>query len=164
MSVESMVKLPVLELVPPGPSTVIGPVDAPAGTTAPMVVLLVTTKLAAGVPLNRTAVALVKLTPVMVTFVPGKPCVGAKLVTAGGAKKTDALVAVPPGVVTLIVPVLIPAGTTAPMVVLFVTVNPAAGTPLKVTALALVKLLPLIRTMVPGPPPTGAKLEMLGGR
>jgi hypothetical protein len=59
--------------VPPGVVTEIGPVVTPTGTTALIVVLLVTTKLAAGVPLNDTADAFVKLVPVIRTVVPGEP-------------------------------------------------------------------------------------------
>jgi len=52
-------------------------------TTALRVVLFVTTKLAAGVPLNETALALVKLVPVIITLVPGTPWFGVKLVMVG---------------------------------------------------------------------------------
>ena len=66
-------------------------------------------------PLNVTAVAPVKLVPLMVTLLPTGPLAGVKLVTVGGliTVKLLALVAVPPGVVTLIVPVVAPAGTVA---------------------------------------------------
>src|SRR5579871_2825199 len=121
-----------------------GPVVAPFGTIAAMVVLLEMVKLAAARPLNRTPVTLLKLTPLITTFVPGKPCVGVKLEMLGGAMNAALLVAVPPGVVTLMVPVVMPDGTVAPIVVLLVTVKLAAGTPLKLTAMALVKLLPVI--------------------
>lgn len=60
-----------------------GPVENPAGTIAPMIVLLVTKKVAA-VPLNETAEALVKLTPVILTVVPGAVLVGVKLVMLAG--------------------------------------------------------------------------------
>ena len=62
------------------------------------------------------------------------------------------------------VPDVTPAGTMAPIIELFVTAKPAAATPLKVTEEALVKLLPLIRTIVPEPPPAGVKLVIVGGR
>ena len=76
----------------------------------------VTEKLVALVPLNRTAVAPVKLVPVMVTVLPTGPLVGLKLVIVGPLAvtvKALALVAVPPGVVTLSRPVVAPAGTVA---------------------------------------------------
>ena len=65
------------------------------------------------VPLNLTAVAPVKFVPLMVTLIPTAPLVGVKLtiVGAGITVKVLALVAVPPGVVTLSVPVVAPAGT-----------------------------------------------------
>jgi len=72
-SVESIVKFPALVLVPPGAPTVMGPVVAVPGTTALKVVLFITVKLLAGIPLNSTSVALVKLVPVIITLVPGRP-------------------------------------------------------------------------------------------
>jgi hypothetical protein len=63
-----------------------------------------------------TEVAPVKFVPVMVTEVTTVPLVGVKLVIVGGGAVTVkllALVAVPPGVVTLTVPVVAPEGTVA---------------------------------------------------
>jgi hypothetical protein len=71
---------------------------------------------AAVVALNLTEVAPVKFVPVIVTEVPTGPLVGVKLVIVGGGAvtvKVPALVAVPPGVVTLMVPVVAPEGTVA---------------------------------------------------
>ena len=72
-------------------------------------------KVVAPVPLKATAVAPVRLVPVITTLVPTGPLVGLKLVIVGAAAtvKELALVAVPPGVVTEIVPVVAPAGTVA---------------------------------------------------
>ena len=70
----------------------------------------------AAVPLNRTAVAPVKFVPLIVTLVPAGPLVGVKLVIVGALAVTVkllALVALPPGVVTLSGPVVAPAGTVA---------------------------------------------------
>ena len=69
----------------------------------------------APVPLKATAVAPVKFVPLIVTLVPTGPLVGVKLVTvgAGTTVKLLALVAVPPGVVTLTGPLVAPAGTVA---------------------------------------------------
>ena len=66
-------------------------------------------------PLNVTAVAPVKSVPLMVTLIPTGPIGGVKLVIVGGliTVKVPGLVAVPPGVVTLIVPVVAPEGTVA---------------------------------------------------
>ena len=66
-------------------------------------------------PLKATRVVPVKLVPLMVTLVPTGPLAGVKLVIVGGliTVKLPALVAVPPGVVTLIVPAVAPEGTVA---------------------------------------------------
>ena|SRR5215470_12641277 len=68
------------------------------------------------------------------------------------------LAAVPPGVVTATRPVVAPAGTVA---VIFddELITKVALVPLKVTAVAPVKLLPLIVTLVPTGPLIGDKLE-----
>ena len=69
----------------------------------------------AALPLNVTAVAPVKFAPLIVTLVPTGPLAGVKLVIVGGGTtvKLVALVAVPPGVVTLSGPVAAPADTVA---------------------------------------------------
>jgi len=74
--------------------------------------------------------------------------VGAKLVIVGGLTTTVnelLLVAVPPGVVTLSGPVVAPAGTVAWIAVSEVTAK-LAPRPLNATAVAPVKLVPLIVT------------------
>ena len=65
--------------------------------------------------LKATAEVPVKLVPLMDTLVPTGPLAGVKLVIVGGliTVKLPALAAVPPGVVTLIVPAVAPAGTVA---------------------------------------------------
>ena len=70
---------------------------------------------AAVAPLNVTEVAPVKFVPLIVTLVPTGPLVGAKLAIVGGLTTVNALalVAVPPGVVTLSGPVVAPTGTVA---------------------------------------------------
>ena len=72
-------------------------------------------KLDALTPLNLTAVAPMKFVPPIVTLVPTGPLAGAKLVIVGGftTVKLPALLAVPPGVVTLSGPVVAPAATVA---------------------------------------------------
>ena len=112
----------------------------------------------AAVPLKVTAVAPVKLVPVMVTWVPTGPLVGLKDVIVGGTVtvKLMPLVAVPPGVVTWIGPLVAPLGTVAVSWVLDVTVK-LAVVPLKVTEVAPVKLVPLIVTWVPTGPLVGEK-------
>ena len=114
VNVTVTVKLFVLVAVPPGVVTLSGPVVAPVGTVAWIVVAEVTVKLAL-TPLNVTVVAPVKLVPLIVTLVPTGPLVGVKLVIVGGliTVKLLALVAVPPAVVTLTGPVVAPVGTVA---------------------------------------------------
>ena len=62
-----------------------------------------------------TVVAPVKFVPLIVTLVPTDPLVGEKPVIVGGLSTVNALelVAVPPGVVTLSVPLVAPAGAVA---------------------------------------------------
>ena len=75
-------KFCVLVAVPPGVVTLIGPVVAPAGTVALILLGLSTVKLA-GVPLNVTNVAPVKCEPRIVTIVPTTPASGLKLMIVG---------------------------------------------------------------------------------
>ena len=115
-------------------------------------------------PLNCTAVASVRLVPLMVTLLPTEPLAGAKLVIVGGLimVKLLPLVAVPAGVVTLMGPVVAPAGTVAWIAVAEFTVN-VAPIPLNRTAVAPVKLLPLIVTLNPTGPLAGVKPVIVGG-
>jgi hypothetical protein len=76
--------------------------------------------------------------------------------------KVPALVAVPPGVVTLIVPEVALLGTVAVMDAAELTVK-VAPVPLNETAVALVKFVPLMITLVPTDPLVGEKLEIVGG-
>ena len=155
-------KLPGLVSLPSGVVTLIVPSVAPAGTVAVIWVEESTVKPAA-VPLKLTAVAPPKSLPLIVTVVPTGPLVGEKPVTTGGivTLKLPGLVSVPPGVVTLMVPSVAPAGTVAVIWVEESTVKPAA-VPLKLTAVAPPKSLPLIVTVVPTSPPVGEKPVTLG--
>jgi hypothetical protein len=148
--------------VPVGETTLIGPVVEPVGTVAVICVDELTTKLPA-VPLNRTAVTPVKLSPLMTTDVPILPFVGEKLLITGEVPVNfAALVAVPAGVFTLIDPVVLPAGTTAEISTLELTVK-AAAIPLRVTEDVSVRLAPLIVTAVPAGPLVGEN-EVIDGR
>src|SRR5438552_5998483 len=140
-----------------------GPLESPAGTVAVIAVAEVTVKVAL-VPLNATALAPVKLVPLMVTLVPTGPLLGVPTRRASDLTTVNepALVAVPPGVVTLSVPEVAPGGTVARMVVSEVTVK-VALVPLNATALAPVKLVPLMVTLVPTGPLVGEKLAIVGG-
>src|SRR5438552_542155 len=157
------VKLIALLAVPPAVVTLIGPLVAPDGAVAVIVVAEFTVKLAL-VPLNSTVLAPVKLVPLIVTLVPTGPLVGVKLVMVGGLTtvKLLALLAVPPAVVTLIGPLVAPDGTVAVIAVAEFTVK-LALVPLNRTALAPLKLVPLIVTLVPTGPLVGVKLVLVGG-
>src|SRR6266480_4799678 len=74
-----------------------------------------------------------------------------------------ALVAVPPGVVTLIDPVVAPAGTVACIAVVEVTVKLVALTPLNVTDVAPMNFVPVIVTVLPTGPLGGVKPVIVGG-
>jgi len=96
------------------------------------------------------------------------PATGAVMETAGGVASFTTvnmlvLVAVPPGVVTLSGPVVAPVGTVSRIVVAEATVKGAALTPLNVTAVAPVKFVPVIVTMVPSGPLVGVRLVIVGG-
>src|SRR5262249_30937908 len=82
--------------------------------------------------------------------------------TQGNTVKFVALVAVPPGVATAILPVVAPAGTVAVILMELLTVKVAAA-PLIVTDEALRKVFPLMITLAPARPEAGEKLLMVGG-
>jgi len=75
--------------------------------------------------------------------------------------KFVALVAVPKGVVTAILPLVAPEGTPAVILVALLMVKFAA-TPLNVTDLAWRKAVPLMITRVPARPELGEKLVIVG--
>jgi hypothetical protein len=110
------VKLAALVATPPGVVTAIVPVTPPNGTDAVICVAEFTVNVAVTPP-NLTAVAPMKFVPVIVTAVPTAPLLGVNepIVGTGEAVtvKLAALVAVPPGVVTVITPDVAPAGTVA---------------------------------------------------
>jgi hypothetical protein len=137
-------------------------VIAPAGTVAVILIDVLTMK-APAVPLNVTADAPAKLTPFIVTLVPTTPLAGAKLVIRGATVKLVVLVAVPPGVVTAIGPVVALPGTVIVILTLELTVKGAVR-PLSLTEVAPMKFVPLIVTGTPAPAPTGEKLLIVGVR
>ena len=144
--------------------TVILPVVAPAGTVAVIRSSFARLKLA-DVPLNRTLVAPVKWLPLMVTDVPTAPLDGEKLLIVGVdppvTEKFEPLVAIPDAVVTVILPVVAPVGTTAVIRPSFATLK-LADVPLNRTLVAPVKWLPLMVTDVPTTPLDGEKLLIVG--
>jgi hypothetical protein len=151
------VKSPVLCTVPCGVVTEIFPVVAPLGTVAVILVPAAFTVKLAETPLNLTEVAPVNFFPKISTFVPGGPLVGENDVISAApvTVKLVALVAVPAGVVTVILPVVALAGTfTVILVPALFTLNPGAFTPLKFTEVVPPKFVPLMVTVVPtGPEP-----------
>lgn len=159
-----IVKLVALVAVPSSVVTVMGPVLAPAGTVVVTVPELLTVNVA-GCPLNETAVAPVKFVPVIVTPVPLTPLGGVKEVMAGVTVKRVVVTTGPlPGVVTVMGPVVAPAGTVVVIVPEGLTVNVAA-TPLNETAVAPAKVVPVIVTPVPTGPKVGANgLKLIPSR
>ena len=118
----------------------------------------------AATPWNLTTVAPVKLLPEIVTDTPTGPLVGVNELTfgAGITVKMALLVAVPAGVVTLILPLVAPAGTLAVTFELDTTVKLAALMLLNLTALVPVKFTPVIVTLVPTLPFSGLNDEIFG--
>jgi hypothetical protein len=160
------VKFVELVAVPLGVVMEIGPVVAPEGTVALIRVAFCTVKVAE-TPLKRTAVAPVKFVPLILTEVPTGPLVGLNDVIVGApvavTVKFVELVAVPVGVVTRIGPVVAPVGTvTVILVPAPFTVKPGAFTLLNETAVAPVKLVPLIWTEVPTGPLVGLNDVIVG--
>ena len=132
-------------------------------------------------PPNLTAVAPVKLVPVITTDVPLAPEGGEKEIIVGSDADTRVVVVVdvkaevdvdvnvklevdfpnPFGVVTLIIP-LEPRPTMAIIPVGETTVKPWTAVPPKLTAVVPVRLVPVITTDVPLPPEAG-KNEIIVG-
>ena len=100
-----------------------------------------------------------------VTTVPILPEVGVKVVIVGGlavrAVKLPVLVAEPAGVVTSILPVLAPTGTST-LIVVDVSLEIDPDLPSKVTLVAPERWVPVMVTAVPGVPEVGVKLEIFG--
>jgi hypothetical protein len=161
------VKFVELVAVPLGVVTRIGPVVALMGTvTVILVPVPLTLKPGAFTLLNETAVAPVKLVPLIVTDVPTGPLVGLNEVIVGPAPvavKFVELVAVPLDVVTRIGPEVAPVGTaTVILVPAPFIVKPGAFTLLNETAVAPEKLVPSIVTDVPTGPLVGLNDVIVG--
>jgi hypothetical protein len=156
------VKAPLEMTEPPGAVTPIVPV-APLPTVAVIEVSLTTVKTVAAVPPKVAAVAPVKFVPVRVITDPVPPLVGVNdaIVGAGMNVKAPVLVAMPPSVATVIVP-LAPPATVAVSDVSLTTVNADAAILPKVTALALVKVVPVMVITAPAAPLVGVNEVMVG--
>ena len=112
-------------------------------------------------PLNVTLVAPVKSRPLIVTAVPTGPLVGENPVIVAVTRKLFALIAVPPGPVTLIGPALTPEGTVASIRVSERTLMSTAAVPLNLTAVVPTNPLPVIVTSVPACPLSGWKFSIV---
>jgi hypothetical protein len=118
----------------------------------------------ASVPPKRTVVTPVKRVPVITTDVPGSPCPGLKLVIVGAGSvtvKSVALVALPAEFVTVIRPVVAPAGTVAVILVGELTVKVALTPPMR-TVETPVKFVPVMTTSEPTGPVAGANEVIVG--
>ncbi|HVS31709.1 MAG TPA: hypothetical protein VMS98_09660 [Thermoanaerobaculia bacterium] len=118
----------------------------------------------AGAPLNVTVTVPVSLAPMMLTALPIGPASGVTLLMTGTAMTLNwlELVAAPAGVVTVIGPVVAPAGTVVEICVSLLTRN-VAVTPLNFTDVVPLKLLPLILTDAPGAAAAGKNPLIVGG-
>jgi hypothetical protein len=136
--------------------------EEPPATTALMLVEEITLKEVAAVPPKLTALAPVKLVPVMLMVVPDPALVGENEEMLGaGIKVNPPCISVPPGVVTETFPEVPPA-TTAVILVEETTLKEEAAVPPKLTAVAPVKLVPVMVTVVPVPALVGENEVMLG--
>jgi hypothetical protein len=121
VGVGNTVKFDELVIVTPLTIIEIGPVIAPAGMVAVMLVDVDAVTLAI-TPLKETVLfkgVVLKLVPEMVTVAPSAPLDGLKLamVGEGNTVKSEVLVTVTPLIVNLILPVVAPAGTVVVMLV-----------------------------------------------
>src|SRR5690242_3868628 len=140
-----------------------GPLVAPKGTVVVTVPELLTANVAT-LPLKKTALEPVRFVPEMVTPVPTGPLAGVKEATAGVTVKRVVVFKGPPGVVTVIGPVVAPAGTVVVIVPEGLTVKVDA-TPLNETTVAPVKVVPVIVTAVPTGPKVGVNgLKLMPSR
>ncbi len=154
-------KNPALVAVPVGVITVIGPAPALAGACAVIRVLDCTVNEGAGTPLKRTCDVPTKLLPSIVTIVPAGPLPGLNDAMPGSwlgaiTTKPCVLLAVPAAVVTMINPLVAPAGTMAVIEFTPFTKKPAE-TPLNLTLCTLTKLVPVIVICAPAWPLIGLK-------
>jgi hypothetical protein len=163
------VKFMPLLATPPAAVTTTFPVVAPAGTTAVMLVLLHGPTVVAAVPLNFTVPLpwlAPKLVPVMLIDVPTGPDVTDRLVMlgAGTTVKAEPLLATPLTVTTTL-PVVVPAGATAVILVLLQGPTVVAVVPLNFTVLVpcvAPKVEPAITMEEPMAPLFGVRLVMAG--
>lgn len=104
-----------------------------------------------------------KPVPMIVTSCPMTPLAGVNELIEGAVLKSVALAAVPPGVVTVILPEVAPTGTVDVIDMSLSTVKLVAPVPLNFTADAPVKYVPVMVTVSPTDPLEGVKEMMVGG-
>lgn len=161
VTVNAAVELPT----PPAALTDTRPVVELAGTLTVICVAETMVNFVVATPLNLTAVAVEKFVPVIVTNVPIGPDVGVNDLTVGASGMTvnvSAEVAVPPGVLMDTKPVVELAGTATLICVAETIVNVVVATPLNLTAVAPVKFVPVIVTLVPTFPDAGLNDTIVG--
>jgi hypothetical protein len=145
----------------PAPVTTVSfPVEAAAGTTTVTFVAL-TVAGTATTPLKSTLDAPPKAFPLIVTVAPTAAAEGVNPVTFGSTASVPALVAVPPAVVTEIVPVLAAAGTVS-RTWSADSVEKLAGTPFTFTDVTPPKPVPSTVTVLPAAALPGAKPVIVG--
>jgi len=164
--VEPKVKLEVELAAPLGVVTLTTPLE-PLPTMAVIWVAEFTVKLCTAVPPKLTAVAPVRLVPVITTDVPLLPEVGEKELIVGAEEdvepkvKLEVELADPLGVVKLITP-LAPLPAMAVIWVAEFIIKLEAAVPPKLTTVAPIRLVPVITTDVPLPPEIGEKDVIVG--
>lgn len=159
------VKFDALVMVTPLDPTEIGPFTAPAGTVVVMLVVFEEVTLVTP-PLNETVGVPLKFVPEIITVAPIAPLIGLKPVIVGVSRtvKLEEVEIVTPLTVTNIFPDVAPTGTVVVMLVA-VEEETVATVPLKVTTFSpgvVLKLVPVMVTVVPSAPLSGVKLEMVG--
>ena len=148
--------------VPLGVVTETGPLLAPTGTSVAIWASL-DDSTGATVPLNAALVTPLKPEPATFTAEHSAPLVGLSPVMTGSTVNAAVLVAVPPPVTMEMGPVVAPLGTVVVICVSLSTVKVVWSTPLNATAVAPVKYVPVITTVVPSMPPVGLKPPIRGG-
>ena len=144
--------------LPPGVSTVTGPLVPRLGTVTTMADGE-SEIMAAFLPLKVILLAPASPLPDTVTGAPAPPDAGVTEVTTGTGAKYLALTAVPPGVWTVTGPGEVPAGTIATTEE-GESANTTAGTPLKATRVAPDRSVPVMVT--PRPTAPAVNLVMVG--
>src|SRR5581483_3842373 len=159
-------KLEEVTKLPLSVKTAMGPVSTPTGGCTWISVSELAVKATPFLPLNVTFVAPVKCSPAIWTFVDVPPVIGEKSVMYGPGPTTInavGLLLVPKIVLTVIGPLVAPAGTRVVICVpSALGVNWVALTPANLTPVVFVRCTPLIMTVSFTEPRSGVKLKMNG--